>query len=104
VERERYSDKYYETKWQLTAAIDSIPQGLIMHDSKANLLVINDRYKKMYGLPATIKAGLRSRKSCSMESTADSSPATPRNTWRRSWRASPNGSRRPLTSSFATGA
>jgi PAS domain S-box-containing protein len=57
VERERYSDKYYETKWQLTAAIDSIPQGLIMHDSKANLLVINDRYKKMYGLPATIKAG-----------------------------------------------
>jgi PAS domain S-box-containing protein len=57
VERGRYSDKYYETKWQLTAAIDSIPQGLIMHDSKANLLVINDHYKKMYGLPATIKAG-----------------------------------------------
>ncbi len=56
-ERHRYSDKYLETKWQLLAAINSIPQGMIMLDSKANLLAINDRYRRMYGLPAAIAAG-----------------------------------------------
>src|SRR6266436_4955619 len=56
-ERHRYSDKYLETKWQLLAAINSIPQGMIMLDSKANLLAINDRYRKMYDLPAAIAAG-----------------------------------------------
>jgi PAS domain S-box-containing protein len=56
-ERDRYSDRHLETKWQLNAAIDSIPQGMIMHDSKASLLVISDRYRKMYALPASIKVG-----------------------------------------------
>jgi PAS domain S-box-containing protein len=56
-ERDRYSDRYLETKWQLHAAVDSMPQGMIMLDSKANVLVINDRYRQMYALPATIKPG-----------------------------------------------
>jgi PAS domain S-box-containing protein len=56
-ERYKYSDKYLETKWQLTAAINSIQQGMIMLDSKANLLMINEGYRKMYGLPTSIQVG-----------------------------------------------
>jgi PAS domain S-box-containing protein len=56
-ERDEYSDRYLETKWQLQAAINSMPQGMIMLDSKANVLVINDHYRQMYRLPATIKVG-----------------------------------------------
>ncbi|MBV9563671.1 MAG: PAS-domain containing protein [Bradyrhizobium sp.] len=53
----RFSDKYFETKWQLTAAIDCMPAGMIMLDSKATVIAINERYRKMYWLPETIKAG-----------------------------------------------
>jgi PAS domain S-box-containing protein len=56
-ERYRYSDKYLETKWQLTAAINSVPQGMIMLDSKGDVLALNDHYRKMYGLPESIKVG-----------------------------------------------
>jgi len=56
-ERDKYSDKYQATKWQLTAAINSMPQGLIMLDGKAQVLALNDQYRKLYGLPAKIKAG-----------------------------------------------
>jgi PAS domain S-box-containing protein len=56
-ERDKYSDKYLATKWQLSAAINSMPQGIIMLDAKATVLAINDRYRKIYALPATIKAG-----------------------------------------------
>jgi PAS domain S-box-containing protein len=56
-ERNKFSDKYLATKWQLSAAINSMPQGIIMLDAKAAVLAINDRYRKIYGLPATIKAG-----------------------------------------------
>jgi PAS domain S-box-containing protein len=56
-ERDKFSDKYLATKWQLSAAINSMPQGIIMLDAKATVLAINDRYRKIYGLPATIKAG-----------------------------------------------
>ena len=56
-ERDKFSDKYLATKWQLSAAINSMPQGIIMLDAKATVLAINDRYRKIYDLPATIKAG-----------------------------------------------
>jgi PAS domain S-box-containing protein len=54
---QQYSDRYLETKWQLSAAINSISQGMIMLDSKANVVVVNNRYREMYGLPVTIAAG-----------------------------------------------
>jgi PAS domain S-box-containing protein len=54
---QKYSDRYLVTKWQLSAAINSISQGMIMLDSKANVVVVNDRYREMYGLPATVTAG-----------------------------------------------
>jgi PAS domain S-box-containing protein len=56
-ERDVLTDKYHATKWQLSAAINTMPQGLIMLDGRANVLVINDQYRKMYGLPSAIKAG-----------------------------------------------
>jgi PAS domain S-box-containing protein len=56
-ERDKFNDKYQATKWQLTAAINSMPQGLIMLDGKAQVLALNDQYRKLYGLPAKIKAG-----------------------------------------------
>jgi PAS domain S-box-containing protein len=56
-ERDKFNDKYLATKWQLSAAINSMPQGIIMLDAKATVLAINDPYRKIYGLPATIKAG-----------------------------------------------
>jgi PAS domain S-box-containing protein len=56
-ERDRFSDKYLATKWQLTAAINAMPQGLIMLDGKADVLALNSQYRKIYGLPEEIKAG-----------------------------------------------
>ena len=56
-ERDKVSDKYQATKWQLSAAINSMPQGIIMLDAKAMVLAINDQYRKIYSLPAAIKAG-----------------------------------------------
>ena len=56
-ERDKFNDKYQATKWQLTAAINSMPQGLIMLDGKGQVVALNDQYRKLYGLPAKIKAG-----------------------------------------------
>ncbi|WOH54288.1 PAS-domain containing protein [Bradyrhizobium sp. sBnM-33] len=56
-QRDRFNDKYQATKWQLTAAINSMPQGLVMLDGKAQVLALNDQYRKLYGLPVKIKAG-----------------------------------------------
>ena len=56
-ERDKFSDRYQATKWQLSAAINTMPQGIIMLDGKANVLAINERYRNIYDLPATIKAG-----------------------------------------------
>jgi PAS domain S-box-containing protein len=56
-ERDKFSDKYQATKWQLTAAINSMPQGLIMLDGKAQVVALNEQYRKLYGLPPKIKAG-----------------------------------------------
>jgi PAS domain S-box-containing protein len=56
-ERDKLTDKYHATKWQLSAAINSMPQGMIMLDPAAKVLAVNDQYRKIYGLPPTIKTG-----------------------------------------------
>jgi PAS domain S-box-containing protein len=56
-ERDKLTDKYHATKWQLSAAVNSMPQGMIMLDPAAKVLAVNDQYRRMYGLPSTIKTG-----------------------------------------------
>lgn len=56
-ERDILNDKYYAAKWQLSAAVNNMSQGLVMLDSARNVLVMNDRYRKIYRLPLSIKAG-----------------------------------------------
>lgn len=56
-ERDKFNDKYQAKKWQLSAAINSMPQGLIMLDGKANVVAMNANYRKIYNLPETIQAG-----------------------------------------------
>jgi PAS domain-containing protein len=41
----------------LLAAINNVPQGIIMLDTRAVVVAINDRYRKFYGMPPTIKPG-----------------------------------------------
>ncbi|RXT50584.1 PAS-domain containing protein [Bradyrhizobium betae] len=57
VERDNFNDKYQAKKWQLSAAINSMPQGLIMLDGKANVVAMNANYRQIYNLPETIQAG-----------------------------------------------
>lgn len=56
-ERDRFNDKYLAKKWQLSAAINSMPQGLIMLDGKAAVVAMNANYRRIYNLPETIQAG-----------------------------------------------
>lgn len=56
-ERDKFNDKYQAKKWQLSAAINSMPQGLIMLDGKANVVAMNANYRRIYDLPDTIQAG-----------------------------------------------
>lgn len=56
-ERDKFNDKYQAKKWQLSAAINSMPQGLIMLDGKANVVAMNGHYRQIYDLPETIQAG-----------------------------------------------
>lgn len=56
-ERDQFNDKYQAKKWQLSAAINSMPQGLIMLDGKANVVAMNANYRRIYNLPETIQAG-----------------------------------------------
>jgi PAS domain S-box-containing protein len=56
-ERDKFNDKYQAKKWQLSAAINSMPQGLIMLDGKANVVAMNANYRLIYNLPETIQAG-----------------------------------------------
>lgn len=53
-ERDRLNDKYLETKWQLSAALNNMPQGLIMMDSKAKVLMTNIGFRTLYQLPPHI--------------------------------------------------
>jgi PAS domain S-box-containing protein len=50
-ERDRLNDKYLETKWQLSAALNNMVQGLIMIDAKGRVLMTNRSYRTMYRLP-----------------------------------------------------
>lgn len=56
-ERDKFNDKYQAKKWQLSAAINSMPQGLIMLDGKASVVAMNANYRRIYDLPDTIQAG-----------------------------------------------
>ncbi|MBC9981711.1 PAS-domain containing protein [Bradyrhizobium campsiandrae] len=56
-ERDKFNDKYQAKKWQLSAAINSMPQGLIMLDGKAAVVAMNANYRRIYNLPETIQAG-----------------------------------------------
>jgi PAS domain S-box-containing protein len=56
-ERDTFNDKYQAKKWQLSAAINSMPQGLIMLDGKAAVVAMNANYRRIYDLPETIQAG-----------------------------------------------
>jgi PAS domain S-box-containing protein len=53
-ERDRLNDKYLETKWQLSAALNNMPQGLVMMDSKAKILITNIGFRTLYQLPPHI--------------------------------------------------
>ncbi|MBR0973485.1 MULTISPECIES: PAS-domain containing protein [Bradyrhizobium] len=56
-ERDKFNDKYQAKKWQMSAAINSMPQGLIMLDGKANVVAMNANYRRIYNLPETIQSG-----------------------------------------------
>ncbi|MEK9283431.1 MULTISPECIES: PAS-domain containing protein [unclassified Bradyrhizobium] len=56
-ERDKFNDKYQAKKWQLSAAITSMPQGLIMLDGKTSVVAMNSNYRRIYNLPETIQAG-----------------------------------------------
>ncbi len=61
-ERDSLDDRYHAKKWQLDAAINNMAQGLIMLDSKANVLVTNKPYRQMYGVPPEV-----SKPGCSLK-------------------------------------
>lgn len=50
-ERDRLNDKYLEAKWQLSAAINNMAQGLVMIDAKGKVLTTNRPYRAMYQVP-----------------------------------------------------
>jgi PAS domain S-box-containing protein len=50
-QRDILDDKYLTKKWQLDAALNNMPQGVVMLDSKAKVLMANQQFKTMYGLP-----------------------------------------------------
>jgi PAS domain S-box-containing protein len=61
-ERDNLDEKYHSKKWQLDAAVNNMAQGLIMLDSKANVLLTNKPYRQMYGVPPEV-----SKPGCSLK-------------------------------------
>ena len=53
-ERDKLNDKYLETKWQLSAAVNNMPQGLVMFDARTRILMTNIAFRAMYELPPHI--------------------------------------------------
>jgi PAS domain S-box-containing protein len=53
-QRDKLNDKYLETKWQLSAALNNMPHGLVMMDSKTKILMTNVQFREMYQLPPEI--------------------------------------------------
>jgi PAS domain S-box-containing protein len=56
-QRDSMDDRYHAARWQLSAAVNNMSQGLVMLDPGANVLVINEQYREIYQLPPDIKAG-----------------------------------------------
>jgi PAS domain S-box-containing protein len=56
-ECEKLNDKYHAAKWQLSAAVNNISQGLVMLDSSSNVVLMNDQYRQIYRLPTKLKVG-----------------------------------------------
>ena len=56
-QRDRSDDRYHTTKWQLSAAINNMTQGLVMLDATANVVLMNEQYREIYRLPPDLKAG-----------------------------------------------
>jgi PAS domain S-box-containing protein len=57
-ERDSIEDKLLARKWQLDAAMNNMAQGLIMLDRSGAVLLVNDKYRQMYRLPAdVVRAG-----------------------------------------------
>jgi PAS domain S-box-containing protein len=50
-QRDKLDDKYHTKKWQLDAALNNMPQGVVMLDAKARVLLANKQFKTMYALP-----------------------------------------------------
>jgi PAS domain S-box-containing protein len=53
-ERDKLNDKYLETRWQLSAALNNMPLGLVMIDAKARILMTNIQFRTMYQIPSHI--------------------------------------------------
>ncbi|MGY3549839.1 hypothetical protein ACVWZ4_005200 [Bradyrhizobium sp. USDA 4472] len=47
-ERDQFNDKYQAKKWQLAAAINSMPQGLIMLDGKAAVVAMKANKSRLF--------------------------------------------------------
>lgn len=93
-DRDKFNDKYQAKKWQLSAAINSMPQGLIMLDGKANVVAMNSNYRRSTICRRRSRPDPPSRKSCSTGSRAGCSMATSRNISQRFSAGSPGASRR----------
>jgi PAS domain S-box-containing protein len=58
-EREEAQQQLNRKKHELDAAVENLPQGLVMFDNEARLVVCNGRYIEMYGLTSEIAAPAR---------------------------------------------
>jgi PAS domain S-box-containing protein len=56
-QRDILDHKYHAAKWQLSVAVNNMAHGLVMLDSAANAVVMNDQLRKMYQLPSDINVG-----------------------------------------------
>jgi PAS domain S-box-containing protein len=55
-QRDMLDDKYHTKKWQLDAALNNMPQGVVMLDANAKVLLANQQFKMMYALPPELFA------------------------------------------------
>ncbi|CCD85545.1 conserved protein of unknown function; putative Sensor protein with PAS domain [Bradyrhizobium sp. ORS 285] len=53
-EREQLEERALTGKWRLEAALKNMAQGLIMLDKTGTVLVVNEQYRNIYGVPASI--------------------------------------------------
>ncbi|MGY4305420.1 PAS domain S-box-containing protein [Bradyrhizobium sp. USDA 4369] len=53
-QREQLEERALTGKWRLEAALKNMAQGLIMIDRNGTVLVVNEQYRNIYGVPASI--------------------------------------------------